>query len=270
MSTTGPLGTQTPDLVVQGTITTAGGTSDPSSMVQVIGGEGASTWVADLRGTFSAGTTIVFEATANSQDWFAVAGMLEGSTSPTLVTFVAGPGPAVYTGSFAGNLGFRVRATSIAGSDAVIATLRLSTGVLAGFSSGGGGGGGTVNQGTPNTLANAWPVEMTDGTNGPVAVKPSGQAATGTDPAAVVTVSPNSVALPLSTGAATNTNQATEIANLQALNSLVPSVYDYISLSYTGTNLTTVVYMVGGSGGTVVSTLTLAYTGSNLTSVTKS
>lgn len=32
--------------------------------------------------------------------------------------------------------------------------------------SSGGGGGGTVNQGTPNaSLANAWPVEVTDGTN---------------------------------------------------------------------------------------------------------
>ena len=123
-------------------MTTAGGTSDPSSMVQVIGGEGASTWVADLRGTFSAGTTIVFEATANSKDWFTVAGVQEGSTAPSLVNNVSGPGPWVYTGTFAGNLGFRVRATSIAGGDAVIATLRLSTGVLAGFS--GGSGGGTV------------------------------------------------------------------------------------------------------------------------------
>jgi hypothetical protein len=54
-------------------------------------------------------------------------------------------------------------------------------------------------------------------------------------------------------------------------NSLVPSIYDYISLSYTGTNLTGVVFKTGGSGGTTVSTLTLGYDGSNqLTSVTKS
>jgi len=52
-------------------------------------------------------------------------------------------------------------------------------------------------------------------------------------------------------------------------NSLVPSEYDYISLSYTGDNLTGVVFKDGGSGGTTVSTLTLAYTGSNLISVTK-
>jgi hypothetical protein len=52
-------------------------------------------------------------------------------------------------------------------------------------------------------------------------------------------------------------------------NSLVPKGYDYISLSYTGSNLTGVVFKTGGSGGTTVATLTLAYSGSTLTSVTK-
>ena len=46
-------------------------------------------------------------------------------------------------------------------------------------------------------------------------------------------------------------------------------VYDYASLSYTGDNLTSVVFKTGGSGGTTVATLTLVYSGSNLTSVTK-
>jgi hypothetical protein len=47
--------------------------------------------------------------------------------------------------------------------------------------------------------------------------------------------------------------------------------HDYIGLTYTGSNLTGVVYKDGGSGGTTVATLTLAYDGSsNLTSVTKS
>jgi hypothetical protein len=45
--------------------------------------------------------------------------------------------------------------------------------------------------------------------------------------------------------------------------------YDYISLGYTGDNLTSVVFKLGGSGGTTVATLTLAYSGSNLSSVTK-
>jgi hypothetical protein len=67
----------------------------------------------------------------------------------------------------------------------------------------------------------------------------------------------------------TSANQTTIIQNLQALNSLVPSTYDYISLSYTGSNLTGVVFKTGGASGTIVSTLTLAYSGSNLISVTK-
>jgi hypothetical protein len=45
--------------------------------------------------------------------------------------------------------------------------------------------------------------------------------------------------------------------------------HDYISLSYTGLNLTGVVYKTGGSSGTTVATLTLAYTGSDLISVTR-
>ena len=47
-------------------------------------------------------------------------------------------------------------------------------------------------------------------------------------------------------------------------------VHDYISLSYTGANLTSVVFKTGGAGGTTVATLTLGYSGSDLTTVTKS
>lgn len=46
--------------------------------------------------------------------------------------------------------------------------------------------------------------------------------------------------------------------------------HDYIALSYTDSNLTGVVYKIGGSSGTTVATLTLAYTDGNLVSVTKS
>jgi len=56
----------------------------------------------------------------------------------------------------------------------------------------------------------------------------------------------------------------------ETTNSLCPAVYDYISLSYTGSNLTGVVFKTGGSTGTTVSTLTLGHDGSDqLTSVTK-
>ena len=66
----------------------------------------------------------------------------------------------------------------------------------------------------------------------------------------------------------TPTNQLKVFDNVA--NSLVPGPFDYISLGYTGTNLTSVVYKIGVASGTVVSTLTLAYTGSVLNSITKS
>jgi hypothetical protein len=54
-------------------------------------------------------------------------------------------------------------------------------------------------------------------------------------------------------------------------NSLVPSEYDYIALTYDSGNLTEVKYdkALNGSSGTLVATLTLAYTGSTLDSVRK-
>ena len=50
---------------------------------------------------------------------------------------------------------------------------------------------------------------------------------------------------------------------------LVPEVYDYISLTYTGTDLTGVVYKTGGAGGTTVATLTLTYAANILQTITK-
>jgi len=61
------------------------------------------------------------------------------------------------------------------------------------------------------------------------------------------------------------------IVNDQIANSLVPSSYDYISLSYTAGNLDTVIFKLGGTSGTAISTLSLSYDGSdNLTDVVKS
>jgi len=45
--------------------------------------------------------------------------------------------------------------------------------------------------------------------------------------------------------------------------------HDYVALSYTGSNLTGVVYRDGGSSGTIVGTLTLTYSGSDLTSIAR-
>ena len=50
----------------------------------------------------------------------------------------------------------------------------------------------TSNQGTANSLANAWSTKLTDGTNGPAAIKAASVAPVSTDPALVVAISPNS------------------------------------------------------------------------------
>jgi hypothetical protein len=85
----------------------------------------------------------------------------------------------------------------------------------------GGGGGGTVTQGTPNTAANAWPVKVTDGTN-ITAVKAASTAAVATDPAAVVSLSPNS---PIPTGSnvigALTANQTVNEAQINGVTPLM-------------------------------------------------
>ena len=69
---------------------------------------------------------------------------------------------------------------------------------------------------------------------------------------------------------ATEDKQDTIIEAVQKLIGFEIPAFDYINLSYTGTNLTGVVYKTGGSGGTTVATLTLGYDISdNLISITK-
>jgi len=58
--------------------------------------------------------------------------------------------------------------------------------------------------------------------------------------------------------------------SVKDLNQLVPEEYDHITLSYTGSDLTGVVYRTGGAGGTIVATLTLGYVGGNLQTVARS
>lgn len=46
------------------------------------------------------------------------------------------------------------------------------------------------------------------------------------------------------------------------ISSLIPDTYDYVEVTARDANLnpTTIVYKIGGSGGTIVATLTLTYT----------
>lgn len=71
-------------------------------------------------------------------------------------------------------------------------------------------------------------------------------------------------------GDATAANQVLQLTELESIAGLGIPAHDHVALGYTGSNLTTVTYRSGGSGGTVVGTLTLAYSGSTLTSVTRS
>jgi hypothetical protein len=66
-------------------------------------------------------------------------------------------------------------------------------------------------------------------------------------------------------------NDAGELLASLAGGTLVPEEYDYISIpSYdANNNPLTVVYKLGGAGGTTVATLTLTYSGTNLSTVTR-
>ena len=70
--------------------------------------------------------------------------------------------------------------------------------------------------------------------------------------------------------ATTNTADSKLIQHLATTSVLVPHTYDYISCTYTGSDLTSVVYKTGGSGGTTVRTLTMTYTANVLQTVSAS
>ena len=54
-----------------------------------------------------------------------------------------------------------------------------------------------------------------------------------------------------------------------SMNQLIPEEFDAMNLSYSDSNVVTIEYLTGGTGGTVVATLNLTYTGSDVASVEK-
>jgi len=60
----------------------------------------------------------------------------------------------------------------------------------------------------------------------------------------------------------------TSIKSIQ-MNSLVPVAYDYIGVTWTGSDPTTIVYKTGGALGATVATLTLAFTAGKVDTITK-
>ena len=76
----------------------------------------------------------------------------------------------------------------------------------------------------------------------------------------------------LTTPSGYGANYLTNIASpIPVASNLSIPEHDYVSCSYTGSNLTGAVFKSGGSSGTTVATLVLTYDGSNnLLTVTKS
>jgi len=78
----------------------------------------------------------------------------------------------------------------------------------------------TANQGTPNSAANSWPVEMTDGTN--VLGTPSHPVRT--DPTGTTTQPISAAALPLPSGASTSSLQTTGNTSLSSIDTKTPAL----------------------------------------------
>lgn len=80
----------------------------------------------------------------------------------------------------------------------------------------------------PTSLAQAWNQKITDGTNGPVAVKGTSTAAVASDPALVVTISPNSVVAPQA-----GRNKVQQLFNDYTVTSVSTSAYTQLTASST-------------------------------------
>jgi hypothetical protein len=114
-----------------------------------------------------------------------------------------------------------------------------------------------VSQGTPAATANAWPTKVTDGTN-VSAVKAASTAPTATDPALVVSLSPNSSALG-SGGSAGVANAP--VQNIYSTTSITTSAYtQLIAATTSATNYIDIfdssgqamILATGGSGSEVI------------------
>lgn len=56
--------------------------------------------------------------------------------------------------------------------------------------------------------------------------------------------------------------QSRQMSSIE-MTGLVPQIYDYVTITYTGTNPTTIVYKKGGAIGQIVATLAITYDGNN-------
>lgn len=152
-------------LVGFGTITALNGEVDAITL-------GASAVTFNVTGTWVA--TLLVESTLGDGTWQAVPSFVP-ATGSKATTFTSNEFVIV---GVAGFTEVRVRASAYT-SGTVSVTWGASKSTA------------YVNQGVPASLNSAWPATLTDGTNGPVAVKAPNTAAVAADPALVVALSPN-------------------------------------------------------------------------------
>jgi hypothetical protein len=146
VSTGYPLPAATPSVTVTGTITAANTTPDTgagtagSSVVLTVP-DNHTSWAAQLTGTFSAGTTLTFQASMDGTTWFYTnvrrnpntVGLneLQSLTSTDVVggAAPAGGNPSLWKGTVGAMTYVRVTATSYTGADSVAVRLTSSAGV---------------------------------------------------------------------------------------------------------------------------------------------
>jgi hypothetical protein len=151
--------------------------------------------------TITAGA-VTFEVSIDNVNWVALAGVNVNTQTTFNGIFTLTVGTTAFLFNITGFNYFRERlSTAITGTGSVTSSFNIqglaSPNVSSTINT------GTVHvsgdQGAPNSLANAWPIEITDGTNGPAAIKAASTAAVAADAALVVAISPNN---PTFTGSA--------------------------------------------------------------------
>lgn len=174
-----PLGAAGRSVIIEGF---SGGTAVPVSGTVAVT-QSTSPWVVSLTSTTITGTVAVTQSTSPwVNNLTQVAGVVLGATS--VVNYGSTPAAVAVSAvnAFVTNT-VTITGTVTVGNATLAVTQSTNPWVVSGTV--------TANQGTANTLVNAWPHEITDGTNGPVAVKPASTAAIAADSALVVAISPN-------------------------------------------------------------------------------
>lgn len=166
---------------------TGTGTITTTQTVQVNSQGSASTGVV-ISGTWTG--TIVFEASVDGTNFAAVNAVVP-TTGVAVTSTTANGNWEIASGGYQlvrvrGNTVATGTATATLDSGAGTQVVEIGAPLPTGTNTI-----GAVNQGTSASLANGWATRITDGTNGPAAVKAASTAAVATDPALVVAISPN-------------------------------------------------------------------------------